>query len=413
MTEPLRTAAVLGIVSLLLACGGAAADGPAVALRDSAGITIVENGAGEPRELSLTGPVLQIGEIEGREEYQLHDVRHVARLSNGSIAVATGQTIRYYDSAGVHLRSTGREGSGPGEFRRIGVMVPMHGDSLLVFDGTNRRVSVLAPDGSFARDFTPAAGTTDAGSGQPASVRAALADGTLLLRTPGEFPGASKEHHRDTVGFTIVRADTTVETLAYPAAEMNIVLEQSGGEISSIMLMGVPFGRNVHVGAATDRFLIGSSDSYEIHVWNGEGTLDRIVRSAHVPAQPVTDALLREYAAAQLAWRRRIAEENGQAFDEAEARAQEPTSHAPQVPAFSDIIAARSGGMWVRSFTLPDGDRAPVPWSVFDAEGRLTGAVELPARFRPMVVDGDMVFGVILDELDVQYVHAYRLVDRP
>jgi hypothetical protein len=49
-------------------------------------------------------------------------------------------------------------------------------------------------------------------------------------------------------------------------------------------------------------------------------------------------------------------------------------------------------------------------WEVFDAEGRYLGVVELPARFTPAKIMEDAVYGIWLDELDVQYVKRLRIV---
>ena len=49
-------------------------------------------------------------------------------------------------------------------------------------------------------------------------------------------------------------------------------------------------------------------------------------------------------------------------------------------------------------------DMSPPDWDVFDAEGRLLGMVTLPARFNPLRVVGNAIYGTRLDDLDVQHV---------
>jgi hypothetical protein len=51
-------------------------------------------------------------------------------------------------------------------------------------------------------------------------------------------------------------------------------------------------------------------------------------------------------------------------------------------------------------------------WDVLDAEGRLLGSIELPARARVMRVVGDALYAVQRDELDVERVVRLR-VSRP
>jgi hypothetical protein len=49
-------------------------------------------------------------------------------------------------------------------------------------------------------------------------------------------------------------------------------------------------------------------------------------------------------------------------------------------------------------------------WEVFDDQGRYLGVLTMPARFAPMRIEGDALWGVQRDELDVPSVVRYRLV---
>lgn len=52
----------------------------------------------------------------------------------------------------------------------------------------------------------------------------------------------------------------------------------------------------------------------------------------------------------------------------------------------------------------------PLTWDLFDADGRFRGSVDTPARFRPDLVTDEGVWGVALDDFDVQYVVFLELV---
>lgn len=53
--------------------------------------------------------------------------------------------IMIFDSAGRYMRSFGRAGDGPGEYRFALPPVPTVGDTLLVFDVSRRRMTILGP----------------------------------------------------------------------------------------------------------------------------------------------------------------------------------------------------------------------------------------------------------------------------
>jgi hypothetical protein len=49
-------------------------------------------------------------------------------------------------------------------------------------------------------------------------------------------------------------------------------------------------------------------------------------------------------------------------------------------------------------------------WEVFDAEGRFLGVATMPHRFQPMRFEGDKIYGIQRDELDVQYIVVLNVV---
>ena len=410
MHKGVKLCTIVAGIAVLSGCAGDAggvADDTVV--RDSAGIRIVESGATAPRLLSLNPePLVEIGEMEGAPEYQLHNVQHVTRLSDGTIVIAnTGSSeVRFYDEAGRHLRSSGRRGGGPGEFEYIAYMRRLAGDTIMIWDLRNRRVTLLGPGGAHVRDFTP-----ERGDGQVVTgIESALEDGTLLARGSRSFPAGSATFHRDTVGYSIIGADSVRELPRYLGMEGSIRVQESAGNIMSVMISQVAFGRTAHAAAGRDHFYVGSSDTYEVHQYDADGALRGIIRSAHVPEQPVTGELFREWGNAALERRARFAAERGEEFDAAAARKDvEGSERAPSVPLYADLLADQAGGVWVKDYVMPGPDGRPERWTIFAEDGTRRGAIDLPPRFRPMYVDGDTVAGVITDEYDVQYVRVYTL----
>ncbi len=161
MTMPsLRPRHAAAVLLITAACGGdAAATGYPIVVRDSAGVVIVDN---DLTRLSAScaisaEPTVSIGVEEGAEEDMLFRVQGATRLSDGRIALANRGThqFRLYDTAGRHLRSSGRQGKGPGEFSSPFYLHTTEGDTVHVGDFRPFQFLVFAPDGSWVRTVRP------------------------------------------------------------------------------------------------------------------------------------------------------------------------------------------------------------------------------------------------------------------
>ena len=122
-------------------------------------------------------PLLVIGDREGDPAHLLGQVAGAARLSDGSVAVVDGTVgeVRVFDQTGEHVRSMGRIGEGPGEFRNAWYIWVLPGDTLWVGDYRPWRYNVFAPDGEWLRavEMDPLYLNPSRGGG-------ALANGTLV-----------------------------------------------------------------------------------------------------------------------------------------------------------------------------------------------------------------------------------------
>lgn len=395
------------------ACGGdAAADGVEASVRDSAGISIVENvarpDAAPVLQLSAE-PAVRIGALEGAAEYLLDNVQHVTRLSDGTIVVANGgsQELRYYDAAGEHVRTVGGTGEGPGEYRTISYMRRLAGDSLLIFDSRNRRLTILDAAGSHSRNESTLQDGTAMG------VQAALEDGTLLIQvSKTRITPESVEMARDTVYFEVVgNAAATRLPYEYQGGERSMTVNSADGQIFGIQIRTVAYARNRVVAAGRDMFVVGSTDTYELHVADGTGTVHTIVRRPDVQPQPITDELIDAWHEWQLEMQRADGREVSEA-DAATRRSQlQAQTRVAGTPAYERVVAAQDGGFWVEDFAPPASGSEVERWSVYAEDGRMRGVVDVPTGFRVLHVDDDVVIGVMRDEFEVEYVHVYELVE--
>jgi hypothetical protein len=150
------TATVFGLV-VAVACAGDASRS-AMTVRDSAGVQIVEN-EGTGTWTAATAwrvtdtPSVSIGDNENDTTTLFARVQNALRLGDGRIVVTNYGTrqIRFYDSTGRFIEAAGGPGKGPGEFNWLGRALRTDGDSLVLWDPNNARLSVFDPGGRFVR----------------------------------------------------------------------------------------------------------------------------------------------------------------------------------------------------------------------------------------------------------------------
>ena len=102
----------------------------------------------ESHEISIQQE-LQIGQMDGPEEYLFSYISDIAVNSKGDIYVADRQwtDIRKYSQDGEYLMTIGRKGQGPGEFQGLGILSVDSDDNLIVYDWRLTRVSVFSDKG--------------------------------------------------------------------------------------------------------------------------------------------------------------------------------------------------------------------------------------------------------------------------
>ena len=388
---------------LLWACASES-EPSATTVRDSAGIAVVENSRVPQTDAGGwrvdPDPILSIGTISGDPDYQMFTVNGALRLSDGRIAVANdgSHDVRIYGADGVYQSSMGGHGSGPGEFNSLWYLGRYGGDTLVVLDGYLRRISYIHPDEGFIRSVS-----TDQEMGLVLIAQGILADGRLVSGG-GPIWGGSVEPQqgfsRDRTRFLVVGLDGSLEQDLgeFPGADIYFRLDESRAEV-----MMVPFSKAPAGAALGNSVYVGIPDSYQILVYDAGGDLLRIIRMEHDPL-PVTPEDTETF----------IRERLEEVLDEAEQRRIGEMYRAPppldRMPAYRRFKVDALGCLWVEEYRRP-GDDIPI-WTVFDPEGAVVGRVSLPAGLYVREIGEDYVLAVYTDDLDVEYVHMYRL-ERP
>jgi len=122
------------------------------------GVTVIRNPktpvppSGSQSKLILKED-LGIGKDTKKENYWFSYLNSLAVDDSGNIYTLDPKEIkiRVFDSNGKLLRTFGRQGQGPGEFRGPGWMNVMPDGDLIVFDVLSRRFTYLTLDGKFLK----------------------------------------------------------------------------------------------------------------------------------------------------------------------------------------------------------------------------------------------------------------------
>lgn len=396
----------LALLAALLTAACQAGDRGSVAtVRDSAEVAIVENPAPAPRGVPWTldtTPVLDLGADPSDPHQEFSGVLTPVRLQGGEIVVANSGTseLRYFDTTGQWLRSVGRAGEGPGEFRRLGWVALGTGDTLRTYDWGLHRLSIFAPEGAFVRSVVlESPGPMRGVMPQAVTPTGGLLGMAMSFATPGMRSGV----FRDTTPlFLYGEAGTPSDSFGwFPGAE---ALIQSDSR--SVLATSCPYGKELvlAVDLGAGRVYAGSEDRPEVSVWTPAGRLVRIIRW-QAEAEPITEQDRADYIAEMRA-RSRPGEEQ---FLERTVQVIQDAKLPATKPAFGGLLAGPRGTLWVRGYTEGGAD-GPVPHLVFDSAGRALGSLVFPARFTATQIGEDYVLGTWQDADDVTHIRLYRLI---
>lgn len=384
----------LTVLSLTAGCGGSdsrAPGGPDVVVDTLAsGVVRVMSGTAgawdEDAGWSLVEE-LSLGSASAEGPELFGNVAALAVDDRGRILVLDAQVaeLRIFGSDGSHLRTVGRRGGGPGEFRTPVGLAAHPAGGYWVVDPANGRYTVLDPEGEVVTSFP-------------------RASGYFAWPFPVGFDLAGRMHDLGSSEEIVALTDQAqpVDTFAIPTVETRRinVIRADGAMTMSIV---APFSPRHHWRFDPRGYLwSGMSDSLRFVQQTLAGDTVRIVQREHQPV-PVSRA---EADSAQSAIREMIAESAG-------ADAQVEGDFAPPAarPAFEAFHLDDDGRLWVE----PSRARgAPRSLLVFDPEGRYLGSVRIPEGFEmlnviPVFREGT-VTALVTNEEGVPTVVRYRVV---
>jgi hypothetical protein len=340
--------------------------------------------------------------------YELSDVGGAVRLTDGTIVVADGATrqLRYFDGRAQFLRAVGRAGQGPGEFQTLDMLTRLAGDTL-VAGGETRFRSFFTGPGIFVRALNPPAASAQIVPGLSGLLGTFDSQAIVLASVPrGPPPAQAMASGVFAVPVYIVSRDGTTARSLGELPFWSVTTSKDGPTQLRLAPHAV-------YAANGGEFFIGFGTEYTIRVYSPDGALKRIIRRQWIPPK-ITSAEIDRYADA---WSRRWITSTGAAA-ERERREFRASPFSEILPAFAQLIADRSGNLWVREAKVADagadGSYTTPPlvastWNVFDTQGRWTMNVTMPPRFAPTEIGADYVLGIARDGDGVETVVMYRL----
>lgn len=386
------------------ACGPdeLATEAPAGDVRDSAGVEIVWSAAPEAPDGSWTidpEPLLQIGEVTGEEAYQFTYVADATRFPDGRIAVVDGRTseIRIFDPDGVHVRTVGRKGEGPGEFDDRPFIAIAPPDTLVAWGPRERRMTWFDDEGAILREESLISVISEldlsvVGGGSVWDVRP---DGTLLFLGMG-FDGDLGDDYVQTSEPVLIRelGDATARYGVYPDAG-RVVIDSRG--------ISRPFEPLLtwDMGPPPLPVTLGGQAESEVRFFDAGGTLVRIARAA-IPGEPVTAEMVEAEIESTTEW-------SGLTAEQIEGAWEELGGVPDSLPPVASIDVDLLGNVWLGRGTEEWFDASA--WDVFSPGGRWLATVPSPPSITngPLEIGEDYVLVSWRDELDVSYLRMHRL----
>lgn len=340
--------------------------------------------------------VLQIGSADGDEPFLFSRISGAVRLSSGVVVVANQSSgeLRWFSAKGDWLRSRGRMGDGPGEFRGLRRILRLPGDSILAEDGLSSRMTLYDSAGTLVRSWSIA------------EAAASVAPPPLGRLPDGTFVALAERALARPPGYTRFEASV----LRYRDGRiLDTLLVSTGGEWYTVACgtqaspglcgVGVPYGLRSLAASAGPFVFFGTGERYEVLRLDVRSRrLDTLSRD--VPATPLSPARRASY----------IDSIAGTVHESRRALVRQRFAEAPvrrTMPFFEALATDDRGNLWLaRPQERSASERA---WDVLAADGRFVRTVMLPASLSVTALSDGYVVGVARDGDGVEFVAIYRL----
>jgi hypothetical protein len=304
--------------------------------------------------------------------------------------------VAVFDSMGTFVRTIGRVGAGPGEYRSASGIGLNPGDTVAVYDFEARRISVFSGTGAMVRSVATGAFSVCCAPGGGFLIGGAIApasDGASRMRIEGAW---HITNWSDPDAFTVTPTAAEIATL--PRVQLFrgkplVMLEgerQSSGFYSFAHPLYLPFHATAEIVFAGPYIINSMGRGGAYRMFDMAGRLVRTV-DTRLGLAPVTPQDLKRV-------RDSIANSETEARIRTTALSVLDSVDLPDVhPGVDRIIGEDDGSVWVRAH-----DQTALRdhfWMKFDSTGRPMGNVTIRSTLRLLDVRGGRVVTVEQDSL--------------
>ncbi|UCC49648.1 MAG: hypothetical protein JSV41_05665 [Gemmatimonadota bacterium] len=343
-------------------------------------------------------------------------VQGLVELPDGRVMIADplGQALVIADLDRGVVDTLGSVGQGPEEYRQPDGVFALPGDSTLLVDLGNTRLTVIAPDGSFGATMPIAQDAPGPGPGLLIVLPQGVDSRGRIYFQP--FGGARGPQLPDSAAvMRLDRGSGAMDTVAMVKLPEMKQSRSGGLGQQAVTIMPVPLSPLDEWAVSWDgRVAVARADPYHVEWIHTDGT---VVRSGPIDFEPV-----RIRRADKLEWienlgsgvRIGIMVENGRrrvSMGRGGSPSEEPDIDSfdwPETkPAFANdgVWVTPQGDMWVQRHVSAG---EAMEFDVFGANAALKGKVVMPAGREVVGFGRGTVYAVRTDELGLQWLERYR-----
>lgn len=318
-----------------------------------------------------------------------HGLLGTVATAGGYIVAADGQaaSLAIFDRTGEFIRRSGRSGQGPGEFASISALLPYRGDSVVVYDGMMQRLTVAPVAGGEPRVVVIPLG-------REAHLQGVIDDSVFVISAPARrVPTYAHGLYRDSVALVAVSpTGHGIDTLGYFADRF-----QAAGPENPFVFLS-PAAR---FAASRDRYCYADTMLSRVECFDRQSNGTTVIAWLQAK-RPVTTGLKERYLEYYL--------EHAPPFPQDQLRERlKSVVWLHTLPAIGyPLLMEYDGTVWVPEYQLPS-EWAPMTWRVLSVRGELLARVITPPEFQLTSVDGDVLWGVWRDSLDVTTIRSYAI----